>query len=733
VIQRTIRTLCAAAPAAFLIAGTCVAAQPAATRPISTASAPAIQDAFPRFIVPTAQPQMDQLRALFHHHYVPGNHLATGWIEWMSSSTLWPAVGDAGAGQRQVDGWRQTLESRKIDADGYVSTHQHPGQGHADGWPFPLWTQGGGVGWHFSLKEMPYREEFGVRKTTQAGFEIIGGTDGAIDADGWRIHLTEPNATLVTPGFSMPDPHGPWLKMQWSANRLDAANCYVEWTTEGDADFSPAKRVYFSPPADAAGFAYTMIPVHPHPGWKGKITRLRLGFANAGPADVHIRYLATAFDTRHNVNNSNFVQGCCNYFNWTGDVDFLRRNIQRMRTAAEYCMTTLGTRRHFCVVTPWAGHEGRTGLARTAGGKKTLLIGTGIGNNYWDLLPFGGQDALATLYVYDAITKLAEIEALAEAHPDWNLPSNTTGMTSAALRRHAADIKRSAGEKLWNDKTGRFVAAIDADGVAHDYGFTFVNLEAIHYGFATPEQANKILSWIDGRRTVPGDTSIGPDIYHWRFAPRSTTRRNVDYYTWVWSAPEDIPFGGQVQDGGAVLGFSYHDLMARLQTLGPDSAWQRLQDILAWWAETQAAGGYRAYYKDPARGTLQGGGTAGGLGLDHEFAESILVPQVMLYGFLGVRPVAGGIEIRPALPKDWPQLTVTGVRTGGRVVDITAARDKVTLTSVPGTLAGNWKIERVGAEGAVISSTVRRVLPTDPSVSVDLQRGGCVRIVPLPE
>ena len=70
----------------------------------------------------------------------------------------------------------------------------------------------------------------------------------------------------------------------------------------------------------------------------------------------------------------------------------------------------------------------------------------------------------------------------------------------------------------------------------------------------------------------------------------------------------------------------------------------------------QSAGGYRAYYKDPSRGTMQGGNVPGGLGLDKEFFESILVPQVMLYGFLGLRPTADGCAIAPRLPSDWKEL-----------------------------------------------------------------------------
>jgi hypothetical protein len=211
----------------------------------------------------------------------------------------------------------------------------------------------------------------------------------------------------------------------------------------------------------------------------------------------------------------------------------------------------------------------------------------------------------------------------------------------------------------------------------HDYGFTFLNLEAIHFDFASPDQARSIVSWIDGERTVAGDTSTGKDIYHWRFGPRSTTRRNIDYYFWAWSAPESIPFGDQVQDGGAVLGWSYYDLTARLKTIGPDSAAARLNEIAKWFSEVQAEGGYRKYYSVPGRGNLQGGNVPGGLGLDKEFFESILPPQVMLYGFLGVRPGADTLTIDPKLPSDWPSLQVTQIHWQNLVLDITASTNKV--------------------------------------------------------
>jgi hypothetical protein len=339
---------------------------------------------------------------------------------------------------------------------------------------------------------------------------------------------------------------------------------------------------------------------------------------------------------------------------------------------------------------------------RIVDGEKQIVPGEGVGSNYWDLLPFGGEDALATVYYYDALLDLAELEDVAAGHPEWKVPSGGSGSDSipplsppfegggftydpADLRAQAARVKAHAGRRFWNKRTGRF-GTIDLDGAMHDYGFTFLNNEAVYYGFATPRQAESINAWMSGRRSVAGDTATGADIYRWRFGPRATTRRNVDYYFWGWSNPESIPWGAQVQDGGAVLGFSYHDLMARLKTAGPDDAAARLAEIVRWYDEVEAAGGYRAYYAaDPSRGTLQGGGTPGGLGMDSEFFESILVPQVMLCGFMGFQPTADGFEVNPRLPSDWPSLAVTRIHLHDRVLDVTATgAGEVIVTATAG-------------------------------------------------
>ena len=224
-------------------------------------------------------------------------------------------------------------------------------------------------------------------------------------------------------------------------------------------------------------------------------------------------------------------------------------------------------------------------------------------------------------------------------------------------------------QRFWNPETGRF-GTIDLYGNLHDYGFTFLNNEAVVFGIASPEQAKSICDWVGGRRTVAGDTSVGDDIYHWRFGPRSTTRRNLEYYFWGWSNPESIASGALVQDGGAVLGWTYYDLMAQLKTAGPDVASRGYR-------KSPSGSTIRSAKEDIGRTTAKmlpaarcKSHTAGGLGLDKEFIESVMATQVVLYGFLGFRPTYDDSEISPQLPKDWPELTVTRIYLHDQVLNI---------------------------------------------------------------
>ncbi|MDW8290810.1 MAG: glycosyl hydrolase family 65 protein [Armatimonadota bacterium] len=646
---------------------------------MSDTQAPSIPDDFPRFHVPGQEKPMDTLRRLFWQHYPGAGPKATLWDEWLSMASLWPAVDTGGTVDLFRQQWKQTLSARILDAEGYVATHQHASIAHPLGWPFPFWNQGRRVaGWHFSFKDtvgLPWRTE---QLSTPEGWQTLRAESGGMTEEGWLLRLTGASASVTTPPCDISPYEAPFLQLRWKGKGIEEAQPYIEWATREAPDFSSERRFYFSPHTGET-IHHEAIPLYRHPLWKGEVTRLRIGFGNPKPGgEVVIQAFFTQYDTRHNINAQAFIRGCANYFWWTRDLHFLRQNLQRMRLALRYLMTEHRALQEKVIDTPWVGHEGRSGIRYTPDGRKQMIHGSGIGNNYWDLLPFGAKDVYATIHYYDTLRVMAQIEQEVLRNPSWNMPRGAYAFDPQELLRHAEEVKAKGNRLFWNPKTRRF-APLDADGVMHDYGFTFLNLEAVAYDFATPDHARDILRWLSGERIVEGDTSQGKDIYFWRFAPRATTRRNIDYYLWAWGAPESIPFGDQVQDGGAVLGFSYYDLMARLKVRGADDAWGRLLEILRWYEEVEAAGGYRKYYDGSRPGTLQGGGTAGGLGLDMEFFESVLVPQVMLYGFLGFRPGGDGFAIDPKLPSGWSSLRIDRIRWQGYTLAMTVTPSAIRI------------------------------------------------------
>ncbi|MFR5103429.1 MAG: hypothetical protein ACLTE4_12855, partial [Christensenellaceae bacterium] len=138
------------------------------------------------------------------------------------------------------------------------------------------------------------------------------------------------------------------------------------------------------------------------------------------------------------------------------------------------------------------------------------------------------------------------------------------------------------------------------------------NLEAVAAGICTEQQSLKIMDWVSGKRIVEADSQNAPGIsdedragnyatgvtgtrvnadgsfkdegtlgiYDFEFAPRSTTVRNQNQYVWNWAGSN--AFGGQVQDGGAIMYLSYYDLMSRIDTYGADDGFARLKGIQKW-------------------------------------------------------------------------------------------------------------------------------------------------------
>jgi phosphodiesterase/alkaline phosphatase D-like protein len=629
-------------------------------------------DVSTRFVVPGHDRPMRLLDEM-HALHLPGAFIpCTLWDAWLPRSSLW-------TGPAFRDRYRQAFRGKRIDAAGYVAMQQHRGLAHADGWPFPTWQQGGGAGWHFSVAG----DEWGVQAVglkplkSWKRFGIEGAEVSGLDpADGLVMTTTAAATTITSPTCSCPAVVCPFVRIEWSVKTPDGSRprAQLDWQVAGDEGWPPQRSAAIPLTADG-GMHYDHVRLPAPTADSAPLTRFRLAVEAQPGTRIALKSLISAVDSRHPNTGSLFVHGASDTFLWTRDVDYLRSVIGPLRQAVRFTLDEFDVRAGHHVRVPWVGHEGTSGCSVASDGTRTVHVGRGVGSNYWDLLPFGGHDAFATLGLWQALGRYESVEQGIDDHPEWAIAAADRPLSPAEIRTLRDAIRRDFQVRFWNADTGRFVGWIDLEGTPQDYGFTFLNTEAVATGIASDAQARSILDWLDGRRLVAGDTAQGSDIYHWRFGPRSTTRRNVETYMWSWARPDSIPWGDQVQDGGGVLGFAAFDLLARLRARSPDDARARLDAILRWFDDVQAEGGYRAFYAKPGRGTLQGGGTAGGLGLDQEFLESILVPQVMLEGFLGFEPGVDDFSVKPRLPAAWPALTVRGIHFHDRVLDVTAKAD----------------------------------------------------------
>jgi len=108
--------------------------------------------------------------------------------------------------------------------------------------------------------------------------------------------------------------------------------------------------------------------------------------------------------------------------------------------------------------------------------------------------------------------------------------------------------------------------------------------------------------------------------------------------------------------------------------------------MLAHHSDVLAHGGtgpnfYRAYYQaHPEAGTLQGGGTAGGLGLDEEFVESALVAGAWVKAWLGVEALAADLlRIAPSLPAALTEMGARHIVYRGSVLQLRVAHGEIDL------------------------------------------------------
>lgn len=623
--------------------------------------------AFPKFYS-SSMKQDFLLNDFFLRHWYasPGPGAYTGnqqtfWREWNALATVWMDTSrNISDGRNYNADLKDYLLRVRMDSDGYVFTCP-PNSDYRDklGWPWPSYKNSNGQtkGWDWDSPD-----------SGQDGWTIDGGATLTIGADGgWKIMMTESDACIEAQKLSIDAYQSPYLILQFCATVSGPAS--LEWTTDSEPNWSEDNRIEFTATANRQPLEYYMA-VYQRPGWKGKITGLRLRPLVNVPEDgyeVLIDRIHCAYDTRHVVNNTSFILASRRYYLWTGDEDFLKKNIDRLRAAAHYLRVQLRGDAESMVVIPYWGHDG------TSGSSPKPRPGYGLGSDYWHLLPMGNRSAYTNAYYVAALNAMSDIE---DAAMKLKLKANPYKEDGASFKKQARAVARKCSEYFWDAQKGRFIGCEDVKGNRHDYGFVYLNLEALYYGLGDSDKAKSIYSWLDGERTIQGDTSAGKDIYHWEFAPRATTLNNTDWYFWGWKAGQ---WGAQVQNGGTAAYISFYDIMNRIKYKSPDDGYARLLEILDWYSAAHEAGGYRQYYSQPGKGTLQGNGKLGALGIDAEFTETPLVPMSFLYGFMGIDATNEGLVIEPKLPKALTHIGVRGVTYRGVELTIAATSGKITV------------------------------------------------------
>lgn len=113
--------------------------------------------------------------------------------------------------------------------------------------------------------------------------------------------------------------------------------------------------------------------------------------------------------------------------------------------------------------------------------------------------------------------------------------------------------------------------------------------------------------------------------------------------------------------------------------------------------------------------------------MDNEFFESVLVPQVMLFGFLGFQPTADGFRVDPHLPSDWPELTIDRIRWQDCTMRIRASKQAVDIWRDGGSGSpvfiippeGEWSVVLIAEDGKARSSVSPVTRASDGAMMID--------------
>lgn len=183
----------------------------------------------------------------------------------------------------------------------------------------------------------------------------------------------------------------------------------------------------------------------------------------------------TRYETRHPSASLSFVAALGIHYSWTADDALLIEQLPRARRALDAILDDFGVREHGLLVDELPDQDGTAGS---------------LGTHYWDIVPGGARDAYANVLLLGALRQAARMERHV----------GESGR-AAELDALAARVGETFRTVFWDDRADRFIQNIDVAGHRHDYGSSYLNLEALAAGLGSDDEARRVLEWLDTGRT----------------------------------------------------------------------------------------------------------------------------------------------------------------------------------------------------------------------------------------
>ncbi len=675
------------------------------------------------------------------------------WKEWESMiGSFWDAspanLGDYYATNRWIRDWLALDYMSVQDRQGYISTSTGiTTDDWGQGWSFPSYqhSRGGSYGEEFASDTAGWTGE----GDTIVSF-ATGGADGDPQSSGEEGYLkaetsvSSDEIVILSPeifeGAGMNAFYSPFLHFSWSFDILEGSaedidDLYVYFQTADDRTWTDDKCVRYSQYATVVNsFAVsentpqgTFLNMFLNTEWgrdsvnENKITRLKFVLKTKEDtkirAAVYFNFIRADFDDRMSDNCGQYISAAKHYLSYTQDAEFLEQILPTARRAMQFYLTCLDGEENGIISNAYLVGHFNSG---TAG------VGVGIGDGFWDAISFPNTNLYSNLSYHQALVGMLYLEEMAEAYGIETEEVSVLGKdmktevvyreTTETLRQKLELCEQTMRETFWDDELGRFFAGYydteDGSGVTAqkmDYGFLMFNLQMIADGIATDEQAEQIMSWVAGERTIAGDDSTAEDIYKYLFAPRFTTKHNATDSTWAVGQASYWEVG--VRDGGAVMQTSYYDLVARSRVRGADDAFARLQGIQDFYYAVRAAGGtgqdfYRVYFNELGIG-MQGnydadgdgvadGDSEGPVGIDCEFLEAALLFVSVPDAFFGIEPLSDGtLCVSPNMPSDLDYWRMENLLFGGVAYDLSIGKYFVQVSNVSESSSLTFRAELV--------------------------------------